>query len=1211
MTTLAGKVILLGADNRPPMLEKDMYDSWKSQMELYMMNRQHGRMILESVDNGSLLWPSIEENRVTRPKKYSELTATKLVQADCDVKETNIILQGLSHEVYALVSNHKVAKELWERIQLLMQGTSLTKHKRECKLYDEFNKFPYKKGESLREFYLRFSLLLNDMNIYNMKLEQFQVNIKFLTTLLPEWSKFVTDVKLVRDLHTTNVDQLHAYLGQHEFHANETSQYGLHTQSSTPFSITYPPNDFQSSVHHSVCNPSSSIPQVEYAPSVNQQPDFSQPDFSLIVPVFHKGDEPIDAISHMMSFLTAVVTSRYPPTNNQLRNSSNPRRQAIINNERVTIQEIQGRHTSLAAEAQNTQNVITHNAAYQADDLNAYDSDCDEINTSKIALMANLSHYGSDDLAELHNQDNNSMNSEEPNLSTRPTQVEVPKELPKVSMVNTSLKKLKHHLASFDVVVKEKTTTTAITKGTRGFEHIKACFRDEIIPFVKALKDLFKSFDQFLIDELSEVQNVFHQMKQAVEQHRVESNRFQAKMNEVLNENERLLEQAIIKDIVNIVVTSTVNNAYEHVHECERCVKLETELQKDFIKRESYDKLFKQYTTLEKHCISLESQEKGIAIKKLKERIKSLSGNIKEKKIKQELKEIETINIELDHRVTKLIAENEHLNIPISNYMTQSNHHEKVLVITALKDTLRKIKGKAVVDEAVILHPIDPELLKIDVAPLAPKLRNNRITHHDYLKHTQEETATLREIVEHERSLNPLNTSLDYAFRFTEPVTSSGNKPIKTSSSSNVVSNKPMLSSTGVTLPTSASGSQPSGNTMKYKIQQTPSSAKKNKLELYPRNVRTSLQNKKSVVNTKNITSVQESKLNVNYDLQYVTCNGCLFSDNYDSCVLEFINYVNGRVKSKSAKKPLKRKVWKPTGNVFTNIRYKWRPTGRIFTIVGNACPLTRITTTAKVPLRKAIVLESNTAKTVVTLVYSRKSKESRNNVPVHKSKINKFLSVDKKEPHKSWGSTVSNVPSSSTDECRQGLVRGLPKLKFEKDHLCSACAMGKKAVATACYTQNRSIVRLCHGKTPYELLHEKLLDLSFLYVFGALCYPTNDSENLRKLQPKADIGIFIGYAPTKKAFRIYNRRTRRIIETIHVDFDELTAMASEQSSSGHALHEMTPATISSGLVPKPTSSTPFIPPSRNDWDLLFQPLFDELLTPSPSVDPQPLQSLL
>ncbi|GKE20972.1 retrovirus-related pol polyprotein from transposon TNT 1-94, partial [Tanacetum coccineum] len=157
--------------------------------------------------------------------------------------------------------------------------------------------------------------------------------------------------------------------------------------------------------------------------------------------------------------------------------------------------------------------------------------------------------------------------------------------------------------------------------------------------------------------------------------------------------------------------------------------------------------------------------------------------------------------------------------------------------------------------------------------------------------------------------------------------------------------------------------------------------------------------------------------------------------------------------------------------------------------------------------------------------------------------------------------------------------------------------------LATACYNQNRSVIRLRHDKTPYELFHDKLPDLSFFNVFGALCYPTNDSENLGKLLPKADIGIFIGYVPIKKAFQIYNRRTRRIIETIHVDFGKLTVMASEHSSSGPALHEMTPATISLGLVPNLPPSTTFVPPSRTDWDLLFQQLFDELLNPLSSVD--------
>ncbi|GKE57796.1 hypothetical protein Tco_1496981 [Tanacetum coccineum] len=163
------------------------------------------------------------------------------------------------------------------------------------------------------------------------------------------------------------------------------------------------------------------------------------------------------------------------------------------------------------------------------------------------------------------------MNSSDPTLSSRPTKVEVPKEHPKVNMVNTSLKKLKHYLAGFDM-------------------------------------DLFNTFNQYLIDELSEVQNVFHQMEQVVEQHRLESKTFKVKLNQVLNKNERLLEQVINKDIVNIIMNSSVDNASVNVHEYEKCLKIETELlnKEDFIEKEIYDKLFKSFTTLEKYCISLE-----------------------------------------------------------------------------------------------------------------------------------------------------------------------------------------------------------------------------------------------------------------------------------------------------------------------------------------------------------------------------------------------------------------------------------------------------------------------------------------------------------------------------------------------------------------------------------------------------------------------------
>ncbi|GKF31714.1 hypothetical protein Tco_0101512 [Tanacetum coccineum] len=135
MMTLADKSLLSRGDNKPPMLEKHLYDSWKSRMELYMMNRPYGRMILASVEKGPLVWPSITKDGVTWLKEYVELTPAEAIQADCDIKAINIILQGLPTEIYALVSQHRVAKDLWEKIKLLMQGTLIASFTHEKNIY--------------------------------------------------------------------------------------------------------------------------------------------------------------------------------------------------------------------------------------------------------------------------------------------------------------------------------------------------------------------------------------------------------------------------------------------------------------------------------------------------------------------------------------------------------------------------------------------------------------------------------------------------------------------------------------------------------------------------------------------------------------------------------------------------------------------------------------------------------------------------------------------------------------------------------------------------------------------------------------------------------------------------------------------------------------------------------------------------------------------
>ncbi|GJY53398.1 retrovirus-related pol polyprotein from transposon TNT 1-94 [Tanacetum coccineum] len=599
----------------------------------------------------------------------------------------------------------------------------------------------------------------------------------------------------------------------------------------------------------------------------------------------------------------------------------------------------------------------------------------------------------------------------------------------------------------------------------------------------------------------------------------------------------------IVIDIVKICWNLSVNDGCEtveyvendsvNVHECQKCLKLETELQTDFVKRETYDKLFKSFTILEKHCISLEvdtqlkqeifqrensvsnqsvpsfdqlfelnelkaqSQEKDTVIKKLKERIKSLSGKIDKDKIKQDLEEIETINIELDHRSAEISDLNASL-------------QEKALAITALKDELRKLKGNALVDNNVSNHHSDPELHQVNVEPITPKLLNKRTAHSAYIKHSQEEAAVLRDLVDHIKANYPLDPLLESAckytkliqemlskisktcpsinssreplvavtlmnkvkrVRFTKPVTSSRNT--KTAHTSNLVSNKPMLSSTGVKQSTSASGSQPSGNTKKDKIQQTPSSTLKNKVEAHPRKVKSSLKNKDHVVEPKGTAPVQHSKLNANSDLKCVKCNGCMLSDNHDLCVLDFINNVNARAKSRSVKKNSKRKVWKPTGKVFTNIGYIWRPTGRTFTIVGNACPLTRITTTTEVPLRKSSTLDNKTPKPVVTLVYSRKPRKSKTSVPVNNYKVVQIVL---------WylDSGCSKHMTGDRSQLTNFVSKFLGTVKFDNDHVAKIMGYGDYQIGNVTISRVYYVEGLGHNLFSVGQFCDSNLEVAF-----------------------------------------------------------------------------------------------------------------------------------
>ncbi|GJU74457.1 hypothetical protein Tco_1265862 [Tanacetum coccineum] len=620
-------------------------------------------MILESVENGPLIWPSIEENRVTRPKKYSELSPTEAIQADCDVKATNIILQGLPPEVYALVSNHKVAKELWERIQLLMQGTSLTKQERECKLYDEFDKFAYKKGESLHDFYLRFSLLLNDMNIYNMKLEQ-----------------------------------------------------------------------FQPSIHHNIYSLSSSIPQSEYPPSVDQQSEFSQHESGLIVPVFQKGDDPIDAINTWCRLILQEQVETILENKEQLSATTTNRKATCPNS--APNQRGKGKIRGLRIKCcwfklkQVVKFYMRKNSHF-----------CRSMN-SKVTLMANLSHYGSDALSKVAIQNSNPFAQQDDLILSVIEQLKT--QVVHCTKTNLENKSINDTLTAELERYKEqvKVLKEGQNVDLKSQDNVSdSCFQNpfylkkaqQLEPMLY-VGDIIQKTNPIEIPDSEGLNTLLKRVVQKM----------------LLKHKDNMMQEKIKQIDTTPIDYAALNKLYK---DFETRFVPQTELSakqafwshnSEIFQRDnsisnqsapSFDQLF------EIKELKAQSQEKDMVIMKLKERIKSLSGNMDKDKIKQDLEEIKPINIKLDHK-------------------------EKVVWSLQLSRMNAKLKGKDLANNEVTHHPSDPE---INTEPITPKLLNKRSAHSAYINHTHEEAAVLRDLVDHIQANYPLDPTLESAYPVVAP----------------------------------------------------------------------------------------------------------------------------------------------------------------------------------------------------------------------------------------------------------------------------------------------------------------------------------------------------------------------------------------------------------------------------------------------------------
>nr|GEX66443.1 retrovirus-related Pol polyprotein from transposon TNT 1-94 [Tanacetum cinerariifolium] len=420
-------------------------------------------------------------------------------------------------------------------------------------------------------------------------------------------------------------------------------------------------------------------------------------------------------------------------------------------------------------------------------------------------------------------------------------------------------------------------------------------------------------------------------------------------------------------------------------------------------------------------------------------------------------------------------------------------------------------------------------------------------------------------------------------------------------------------------------------SSMQYKndrIQRAPSKAKKNKLEDHHRNIRASLNKRKSVVDTKAISSVTNSKLNVvQIDLWYLD-SGCSKHMTEDrSHLINFIQKFLGTVKFENDH------VAKIMG--YGDYQIENVTISRVYYVEGLGHNLFSVGQFYDSDLEVAFrqhtcfihnldgvdLLTGSRGNNLYTLSLQDMMASSPICVLSKASKTKSWL----------WHHRLSHLNFGAINHvARQGLVRGLPKLKFKKDHICSACAMGKstkKSHKPKYEDTNQEKLYLLHMDLCRPMCVESVNGKKYIIFLRMIqvrlkvsvrrIRTDNETEflnqTLRDYYEEVGISHETSVARCPQQNGVVERRnrtlieaartmrTRRIVETIHVDFDELTAMASEHSSSGPTLNEMTPAIICSGLVQK-SSSPPYVPPSRNDWDLLFQPMFDELLNPPPSV---------
>ncbi|GJU04870.1 retrovirus-related pol polyprotein from transposon TNT 1-94 [Tanacetum coccineum] len=853
-------------------------------------------------------------------------------------------------------------------------------------------------------------------------------------------------------------------------------------------------------------------------------------------------NDPIACLNKAMAFLTAVASSRFPTTNNQLRTSSNPRNQATIQDGRFKGKYIQGqarvvkcyncqgeghiarqctqpkrprndawyKEKAMLADAQEagqildeeklafladlgipadqTQTIIPHNVAFQTEDLDTPNSE------TYLNDMDNQSVHALQDFEQSPVMDfiDNEISSDS-NIIPYSQYLQ---ETQQATVQDTNLQAQQDSmiLSMIEQISREKMIDSQM---------------DDMIREKLALKEQIDSLEQNLSKQIKENESLFKTFT-------VFKNESKEKENKYM-ENEIDLEKKI-KELDNIVYkvgqsAQTVHMLtkpqafYDNTHKQALGYQNPFYLRKaQRIKPTLYDGavISKTHVAMpvidDEETLILEEESRSKMFEKAKDPeviAKKISHKpIDYEKLNSIIEDFETLDVPSElPKVSLVNASLKKLKFNLTQFDSMVKKRTTPSALEegewgVFKDQFDSIKQtrvrhkeqrKEIVGNVVHIpsaNTIAPGMFKLDLEPLPPRLLQNREVHITYLRNTQEQANILQELVKQAKAKQPLDGDLDLACKYAIRI-------------------QELLVYVQDTCPNAI----------------TPSTKK---VAVTPMNNVKKVRFAKPLTSSSNIKQVESSNTS--------DSNTPVLSSIGVKCSTS-----NCRSKPPGNKKN-DRTLQTPSRNKKNKVEALPRKVNKMNHVVKPVCDVD-----VKHSLSKA-----NSKILYATSCALGKSKKSSHQPKAEDTNQEKLYLLH-------------------MDLCGPMHVASIN----EKSSIISLYA---EAINTACYTQNRSLIRLRYNKTPYELMQDKKPDLSFFHVFGSLCYPTNNHEDLGKFDAKADIGIFVGYAPAKKAFRIYNRRAQIITETIHVTFDELTAIASEQFSLGPGLHYMTPVTSSTGL---------------------------------------------